>query len=157
MATTLDIDSHYPLTDEQITSFRKRGFIKLKKILSPEVLAQYGREFTQKVHELNKNTLPMEERSTYKKAFIQIGNLWRNSDLVKEFVFGKRLPRVASELMGTRGVRMYHDQALYKEAGGGFTPWHADQFYWPLATEKCCTVWIPLQKTPLEMGPMAFA
>jgi ectoine hydroxylase-related dioxygenase (phytanoyl-CoA dioxygenase family) len=52
---------------------------------------------------------------------------------------------------------MYHDQALYKEAGGGFTPWHADQFYWPLATEKCCTVWIPLQKTPLEMGPMAFA
>ncbi len=22
--------------------------------------------------------------------------------------------------MGVRGVRLYHDQALYKEAGGGF-------------------------------------
>ena len=48
-------------------------------------------------------------------------------------------------------------QALYKEGGGGFTPWHADEYYWPLATEKCCTVWIPLQKTPLEMGPLAFS
>lgn len=157
MATPLDIDTPYALTQEQIAAFRKRGFIKLKDVLSPEVLAHYGREFTQTVHEYNKNTQPMAERSTYKKAFIQIGNLWKKSDRVKEFVFGKRLPRIAAELMGTRGTRMYHDQALYKEAGGGFTPWHADQFYWPLATEKCCTVWIPLQKTPLEMGPMAFA
>ena len=108
-------------------------------------------------YDLNKNTLPMEERSTYKKAFIQIGNLWKKSGLIEKFVFGKRLPRIAAELMATRGVRMYHDQALYKEAGGGFTPWHADQFYWPLATEKCYTVWIPLQNTPLEMGAMAFA
>lgn len=157
MATSPDIDAHYPLTEDQIASFRKRGFIKLKDVLSPEALAYYGQEFTKKVHEYNKNTQPMEERSTYKKAFIQIGNLWKKSDLVKQFVFGQRLPRIASELLGTRGVRMYHDQALYKEAGGGFTPWHADQFYWPLATEKCCTVWIPLQKTPLSMGPMAFA
>lgn len=52
---------------------------------------------------------------------------------------------------------MYHDQALYKEAGGGFTPWHADQFYWPFASEKCCTVWIPLQDTPLDMGPLGFS
>ena len=59
--------------------------------------------------------------------------------------------------MGARGVRIYHDQALYKEAGGGFTPWHADQYYWPFATERCCPVWIPLQDTPLEMGPLAFS
>jgi ectoine hydroxylase-related dioxygenase (phytanoyl-CoA dioxygenase family) len=65
--------------------------------------------------------------------------------------------RLAAELMGTRGVRLYHDQALYKESGGGLTPWHADQQYWPLATDKCCTVWVPLQATPLTMGPLAFS
>jgi ectoine hydroxylase-related dioxygenase (phytanoyl-CoA dioxygenase family) len=70
---------------------------------------------------------------------------------------GKRLAKIASDLMGTSGVRLYHDQALYKEADGGFTPWHADQYYWPLATEKCCTAWIPLQQTPLEMGPLSFS
>ena len=43
------------------------------------------------------------------------------------------------------------------EAGGGFTPWHADQYYWPLESELCCTVWIPLQETSIEMGPLAFS
>ena len=50
--------------------------------------------------------------------------------------------------MGVPGVRLYHDQALYKEPGGGFTPWHADQFYWPLASPNTCTAWVPLQATP---------
>jgi ectoine hydroxylase-related dioxygenase (phytanoyl-CoA dioxygenase family) len=59
--------------------------------------------------------------------------------------------------MGVDGVRLYHDQALYKESGGGITPWHADQYYWPLSTDRCCTVWIPLQDTPVEMGPLSFA
>ena len=153
----MDIDSHYELTDEQIASFRSRGFVKLKNVLSPEVLDHFGAEFTKLVHANNTQKRPMSERNTYQQAFIQIGNLWQRSELVKQFVFGKRLPRIAAELLGTRGIRMYHDQALYKEGGGGFTPWHADEYYWPLATEKCCTVWIPLQKTPLEMGPLAFS
>ncbi len=59
--------------------------------------------------------------------------------------------------MGVKGVRIYHDQALYKEPSGGITPWHADQFYWPLASANTVTVWIPLQATPMEMGPLAFA
>jgi ectoine hydroxylase-related dioxygenase (phytanoyl-CoA dioxygenase family) len=99
----------------------------------------------------------LEERDTYHKAFLQIANLWEKSDLVKEFVMGKRLAQIATKLLGTTGVRLYHDQALYKEKDGGITPWHVDQYYWPLSSEKCCTVWIPLQKTPLEMAPLAFA
>jgi len=59
--------------------------------------------------------------------------------------------------MGVDGVRLYHDQALYKEPSGGLTPWHADQFYWPLASPNTITVWIPLQETPMNMGPLAFA
>jgi ectoine hydroxylase-related dioxygenase (phytanoyl-CoA dioxygenase family) len=54
-------------------------------------------------------------------------------------------------------VRLYHDQALYKEPSGGYTPWHADQYYWPLSNANSVTAWIPLQDTPLEMGPLAFA
>jgi ectoine hydroxylase-related dioxygenase (phytanoyl-CoA dioxygenase family) len=99
----------------------------------------------------------MEERTTYQKAFLQVMNIWTKCDVVKEFVFSKRLARIAAELMGTAGVRMYHDQALYKEGKGGFTPWHADQYYWPLASTHSITAWIPLQKTPMEMGPLAFA
>ena len=59
--------------------------------------------------------------------------------------------------MEVDGVRMYHDQALFKEGGGGITPWHADQYYWPLDSDKTITAWIPLQDTPLEMGPLEFS
>ena len=51
----------------------------------------------------------------------------------------------ASDLMQVEGVRVYADQALYKEPHGGYTPWHCDAFYWPLATDKALTAWIPLQ------------
>ena len=152
-----DIDSPYSLTEASIRSFQANGFVKLKDVLSPESITHYGREITRKVVELNTMHLPMAERTTYQKAFLQIMNLWQQGGDCREFVFGRRLARLAAQLMGTHGVRLYHDQALYKEAGGGFTPWHADQFYWPLASEKCCTVWIPLQRTTLDMGPLAFA
>ena len=152
-----DIYSPYSLRKDQIAVFRERGFIKLEGVLPVEVLDRFGPEFSRIVHERNTQTLPMEERSTRQQAFIQVINLWKESEEAKRFVFGKRLARIAAELMGTRGVRLYHDQALFKEAGGGFTPWHADQYYWPFATDRCCTVWIPLQDTLAEMGPIAFS
>ncbi|MBV9227175.1 MAG: phytanoyl-CoA dioxygenase family protein [Acidobacteriaceae bacterium] len=152
-----DIDSPYPLSAEQIEFYRANGYVKLKRVLSPEVIEHYRRIISQKVQELNTLHLPMEQRTVYEKAFLQIMNLWTKSEEVKQFVMGKRLARIAAELMGCRGVRMYHDQALYKEAGGGITPWHADQYYWPVSSDKTVTTWIPLQDTPLEMGPLAFA
>jgi ectoine hydroxylase-related dioxygenase (phytanoyl-CoA dioxygenase family) len=152
-----ELDSHYPLTAEQIRFYQEHGYIKLKNVFPAELLAYYGREITAKVKELNKNLIPLNQRDTYGKAFLQVMNLWLKSEIVKEFVFGKRLGRLAAELMGVSGSRLYHDQALYKEAGGGFTPWHADQYYWPLASPNTTTAWIPLQRTPMEMGPLAFA
>ncbi|MGH1362158.1 MAG: phytanoyl-CoA dioxygenase family protein [Calditrichia bacterium] len=137
--------------------FREEGFIKLQNVLSSDALAHFGGEISRKVVELNTMHLPMEERNTYQKAFLQIMNLWRQSAVVQEFVFSRRLAKLAADLLDVSGVRLYHDQALYKEPSGGITPWHADQYYWPLASDKAVTVWIPLQETPFEMGPLAFA
>lgn len=154
---TEDLNGHYPITTQQIEHFRDRGFIKLKQVLAPETLRYYGDEITRQVFRLNNLSKPMEERTTYEKAFLQIMNLWTKSEVVREFSFSRKLARIATELMGVRGVRMYHDQALYKEAGGGITPWHADQFYWPVSNSNTCTVWVPLQATPPDMGPLAFS
>ncbi len=59
--------------------------------------------------------------------------------------------------MGVDGVRLYHDQALYKEPGGGYTPWHQDQTYWPLDTTHTITLWMPLLDIPASVGSMRFA
>ena len=151
------LDEPFALPQEAIDFFRANGYVKLKHVLSPEVIDYYGAEITRMVKQLSAGTKPLEERDTYGKAFLQIMNIWTKSDVVREFAFGKRLARIAAELMGVDGVRIYHDQALYKEAGGGFTPWHADQFYWPVSNSNICTVWIPLQPTPVEMGPLSFS
>lgn len=151
-----ELDRPFSLTAEQIEEYETKGYIKFKHVLSPELLEHYRLAISQRVAELSVDAVPLEQRDTYGKAFLQIMNLWTESDTVKEFVFGKRVARVAAELMRVSGVRIYHDQALYKEAGGGITPWHADQYYWPVSSDKVVTAWVPLQDTPAEMGPLAF-
>jgi ectoine hydroxylase-related dioxygenase (phytanoyl-CoA dioxygenase family) len=151
-----ELDAPLFVTPEQIKFYEENGYIKLKNVLSAEVLEHYRRAITERVAELSADALPMEQRDTYGKAFLQIMNLWTESDAVREFVFGKRLANIASQLMRVSGVRLYHDQALYKEPGGGITPWHADQYYWPVSSDKVSTAWVPLQDTPFEMGPLAF-
>ena len=151
------LDQPYELLQEAIDFYQKNRYIKLKNVFDADTLAFYGDKISQKVVELNKNDKPLDVRDTYGKAFLQIMNLWLQDETIKEFVFSKRLARIAADLMQTDGVRMYHDQALYKEAGGGITPWHADQYYWPLSTDKTITAWIPLQEVPLDMGPLEFS
>ncbi len=152
----MDIDSPYALTAEHVAAFRRDGFVKLKNVLSHETLAHFGDEITRLTIALNTDHRPLAERSTYDRAFPQVMNLWERSALVARFVMGQRLARIAAELLQVRGVRLYHDQSLYKEPGGGITPAHADQYYWPLASDRTITAWIPLQAVPTEMGPLGF-
>lgn len=147
----------YELTREQIEFYQANRFIKLKEVLPPEVVAYFNEVISQQVELMNKEQTALEDRTTYGKAFLQLFNLWLENSLIKELIFSKRIAKIASDLMKVDGVRLYHDQALFKEGGGGITPWHADQYYWPLETDKTITAWIPLQATPLEMGPLEFS
>lgn len=147
----------YLLTAEQINYYRQNRYIKLKQVLNNETLDHFNSVISKKVSEMNSVTASLSERDTYGKAFLQLFNLWREDEQIKELVFSKRIAKIAADLMEVDGVRLYHDQALFKEAGGGITPWHADQYYWPLETDNTITAWIPLQETPLEMGPVEFS
>lgn len=151
-----DLDTPLHVDAATIEAFRRDGFVQLRAALPPNVLERYGAEITRRTLELNTETRPLAERSTYDRAFLQVMNLWRSSPVVAEFVRSRRLASIATQLLGVRGVRLYHDQSLYKEPGGGLTPAHADQYYWPLASDRTVTAWIPLQDVPAEMGPLEF-
>lgn len=152
------LDAPYELPVPAAAEFARDGFAQLPQVLDREALEQLEPDITAKVHELNTTAdVPLAERDTLQKAFLQVGNLWRYSQAARDLVFSKRLARIASQLLQVDSVRLFADQALYKEPSGEITPWHADQYYWPLTTDRVCTVWIPLQETPLEMGPLAFA
>ena len=151
------LETPYLLAQEHIDFYQKNRFIKLKSVLNPETVAFFNAVISQQVNEMNQEQTALEDRTTYGKAFLQLFNLWVENAVVKELIFSKRIAKIAADLMEVNGVRLYHDQALFKEGGGGITPWHADQYYWPLQTDKTVTAWIPLQATPLEMGPLEFS
>ena len=121
------------------------------------ILKHFGQLISEKVGDKNQKVDDLSKRDTYGKAFLQIFNLWTENKEIQKFIFSKRLAKIATELMQVEGVRMYHDQALFKESSGGYTPWHADQYYWPLSSDKTVTAWIPLQKIDAEMGPLEFS
>lgn len=156
-SSTAAFNEPFEITAEQISFFRKNGFIKIKNVFTKESLDFMNVFISEEVNRLNHQQLALEERDTYGKAFLQIMNIWRSSTIVRDIVFGKKLAQISTRLLEVEGVRLYHDQALYKEPGGGYTPWHADQYYWPLDSDKTITAWIPLQATPLNMGPLEFS
>lgn len=122
MATSLpSLDSQYALSPAQIEEYRQNGHILLRGVLSPEEIAAYREVILDATLRNNRETRPIEERDTYGKAFLQVMNLWVTDDAVKQFVFSKRLAGIAAQLMEVDGARLYHDQALFKEPGGGHT------------------------------------
>ena len=151
------LNQPYQLDDSQIKFYDEHRYIKLKNVFDSHTLAFLNEAVSNRVAIMNQEHRSLKERNTYGKAFLQLFNLWTQDEVVKELVFSKRLGQIATQLMQTKGVRIYHDQALFKEGGGGITPWHADQYYWPLASDKTITAWIPLQETPLELGPLEFS
>lgn len=99
---------------------------------------------------------PLDARDTYGKAFLQAANLWRRDQRIRRFTFSRRFAGVAAQLLGVERLRLYHDQALFKEGGGGPTPWHQDQCHWPLDSDRTITMWMPLVDVPAEVGSMRF-
>jgi ectoine hydroxylase-related dioxygenase (phytanoyl-CoA dioxygenase family) len=149
--------SPYPLSEEQCLAYRRDGHIILRGVASAEEIAHARPVITRLTDEVAASRNVQGRVSGYAAMFTQVTNLWRMDPVAQEFVFGRRFARIAAELMGTAGVRLYHDQALIKEPGGKPTPWHQDHYYWPLETEQTITMWMALVDIPLEMGPMIFA
>ena len=157
MADLPPLDATYAVDADVGEGFRRDGHALVRGLATADEVAAYRPHLVRAGEVRNRETRPLEERDTYGQAFLQLVNLWRVDDAVRQFVFAPRFARVAADLLGVEGVRLYHDQALFKEPGGGPTPWHQDQVYWPLDTSNTITMWMPLVEVPAEVGSMTFA
>src|SRR5687767_12267693 len=133
------------------------GHVLVRQVASADDVGKHRLAISDAMKRFSVEHRSLEDRSTYDKAFLQITNLWQNDDAVKNFVFEKNFAQIAADLLGVEKVRLYHDQALLKEPGGGHTPWHQDKYYWPLDTDKMITMWMPLIDVDEEMGMITFA
>lgn len=151
------LEDYKLISDEQIKEFRKNGHTLTPNLLNEDEVSIYRKIILQAAQKYNTEKRKLEERDTYGKAFLQIMNLYEVDEKVRRFTLAKRFGKAAADLLGVENVRIYHDQALYKEPGGGITPWHQDQYYWPLDTNNTITMWMPLINITEELGMLTFA
>ncbi|MEQ8841686.1 MAG: phytanoyl-CoA dioxygenase family protein [Acidimicrobiales bacterium] len=150
------LDQPHELDPSVVAEFTERGHCCVRALADEQECAAYLPEIQAGVDRWHPAPTPIEERDTYGKAFLQAVALRSVHEPVRGFVESPRFARVAAELMGVDGVRLYHDQALFKEPGGGRTPWHQDQNYWPLDTDDIVTMWMPLVDLDPAVGSMIF-
>jgi hypothetical protein len=140
-----------------VERFRRDGYVHVPAVLTAEEVARYGAAVDEAVaRRKQRDTRKLEEKSLYEQSFIQCQYVWEDTPGVRGLTFHPRIGELAAALTGAQRVRLWHDQALYKEAGGRETEAHQDQPYWPIAERDTVTAWIPLLDVDPQMGCMGY-
>jgi len=147
----------HPLDEAAIESFRRDGYVVLRDVFPREAIAPLLGPIRAAWAANKLNDLPMEQRDTYGRAFTQALNLGLRDARIFSFAYGKLFAGIAARLMGVPSVRMFLDEAFFKEPGSGPTPWHQDQAVWPFDARRGLTIWVPLMDVAEEMGTLTFA
>ncbi len=140
-----------------IDHYRANGYVCLSAVATQEEIKTFRPVIENVVRATTESRDTQGRLDDYSKMFQQVTNAWRLDRRVEEFVLARKFGRIAARLMGVKGVRLYHDQALFKPPGGERTYWHQDMFYWPLDTDRTITMWMPLVDVDAGMGTMIFA
>src|ERR1700744_2312050 len=155
--TLAPLDNFLGISTAQRDEFRENGYLLVRSLLNSSEIGAYRGQVVEAAKRQSREKRKAPEKGIYGRAFGQLVNLWRVDEGVRQLVFSKRLAKVAADLLGVDNVRIYHDHALFKEAGGRATYWHQDQYYWPLDTADTVTVAIALTDQSIEMGMFVFA
>ncbi|KFE64361.1 phytanoyl-CoA dioxygenase family protein [Hyalangium minutum] len=151
------LEEKYELPEEQLETFRRDGHVKLRGVLSPAELETYRPHLKRVVESHSAETHAMERKvAGHGKNWMFVNNLWTQDDITRHFIQSRRLARLAAELLGVEGVRLFRDQSYFKGPGGSNTPWHQDSRFMPLDTDKIITFWVPLTAITPAMAPMGY-
>ncbi len=140
-----------------VEAFERDGFVVVPGLLGDDELDRYAGLVTDAVAVRTvEDTTPLEEKSRYQQSFVQCMNLWEDHAAVRPLTFHPKLGQAAAELLRVPAIRLWHDQALYKQPGGRPTDAHQDHPYWPMKETSSVTAWIPFEGSTLASGAMAY-
>jgi ectoine hydroxylase-related dioxygenase (phytanoyl-CoA dioxygenase family) len=147
-----------PKIDQQtISSFERDGFVVVEDLLDKSELERFGAAVDTAVARRSAgDTRDVEEKTLYEQSFIQCMRMWEDDPEVRPLTFHPRIGATAAALLGADAVRIWQDQALYKEAGGRETDAHQDLPFWPIREPDLVSAWIPFEASTRESGAMAY-
>jgi ectoine hydroxylase-related dioxygenase (phytanoyl-CoA dioxygenase family) len=145
------------LPPDLIQRFDEEGFVLTPNLLTSDELETYGASVDRAVARRTKeDTRSVAEKSTYEQSFVQCMRLWETDQDVRPLTFHAGLAQAAAELLGVGSVRLWQDQALYKEPGGRITDPHQDATFWPIGDAPLVSAWIPLDGSTRDNGATAY-
>ena len=145
------------LTQEEVVHYRDDGFVVLEDFLDPKELDDWRSAFDEAVLLRGKDKVPRgEEDWPESPIFKQIMQLWMDNERMKALLHDERIGRMAADLAGVDGVRIWHDQALTKMPWANPTSWHQDNPKWSFTSDAAISIWIALDDVTAHNGCMYF-
>lgn len=154
------------LSQEQITQFENDGFVVIEEFLSQRELEIWRSALEEAIAMRGGNKMPDRkevygkgddaDKSYYDNVFAQLINLWQDNDKLRELMLDARLGKMAAQLAGVNGIRIWHDQALVKKPWANPTSFHLDTPYWSFSDRRALSIWVALDDVTYENGCLFF-
>jgi ectoine hydroxylase-related dioxygenase (phytanoyl-CoA dioxygenase family) len=156
---TKEMWEKYKLSDEQIAFFNENGYLANIRLLDHEQVDQLNRELDEikdpshPKHHLFYEFHSNESADPNAVLFHSLGH-WRITPGFHDVLWNPAFVVVASQLLGHKSVRFWHDQLFCKPAKhGGVVAWHQDYSYWTRTKPmQHLTCWVGLDDVSTENG-----
>ena len=144
------------LTEEQVASFHREGYLVLDAITTQGEVARlrliYDRLFSDKIGWASGNQFDLAGTDEGDQATLpQLLGPSQYAPELKETRYLRNAQGMARQLLGEEMLPRNGEHMIYKPpAIGAATPWHQDQAYWGGAPKY--SAWIALEDATLENG-----
>ena len=148
------------VASDQIESYRENGFLIIDDFLNSSELSLWQDTVDAAIAQFMKRDdmyhNQREGDSYYENVFVQCVNLWKTSEKIKQLILAPELGKLATDLAGTSGVRLYHDHAMVKQPWANPTNFHVDNPYDPFYSHQAIMFWVALDDTTVQNGCLYF-
>jgi ectoine hydroxylase-related dioxygenase (phytanoyl-CoA dioxygenase family) len=156
---TREIWQECRLTDAQVAFFNENGYLTNIRLLSDEQVAELNNELDEikdpahPMHDLFYEFHSNESANPNAVLFHSLGH-WRITRGFHDVLWNPAFVVAASQLLGNKAVRFWHDQLFCKPAHhGGVVAWHQDYSYWTRTRPmQHLTCWVALDDVSKENG-----
>ncbi len=143
------------LSDAQVEAYRENGFLVIEGFLDEGELETWREQVREGIAARLKTEHLQNQGdpdSYYAQVFTQAIKLRDVHEGMREIMDDPRLGKLAAELAGVDGVRIWHDQALVKPPFGNPTGWHLDNPFWSFSSRDAISLWVALDDATRDNG-----
>ena len=157
----------YQVSPAQIAFYRENGYLVIEDFLDQAELEKWrevvfnaveqraGQKMPGKKTQVGEDDGINKDADYFGKVFDQLLNLWQTEDGVRADA-DRRIGEMVANLAQADGMRIWHDQALFKRPFANPTAWHLDTPFWSFSDREALSIWVALDDATLENGCLYF-